>query len=282
VNASDSIGSRGHASQRCARPRGFTLIELLVVVSIIALLIALLLPSLKGAREQARQAVCRNNLRCIWTGILTYAYESRDRVPFMEDVNLTSVEADPFDANYPTTVGIVLQKYVNAGSWKCPSAITGFPRSAGPGGWKMTYTISAAGAIGQGVPFDSTPWGTGQPLDPIVSNYVNFDGRPIKYLSGRRHTPLNPGAPNHDEIGPWTFAFPIVADSVLGDTFLGNPKYPHFGTVEKRLDLQAARPMFEAQSGVGRRPSRLEIHAHGEKEFGIYLTRSPFPHQPGF
>ncbi len=260
---------------------GFTLIELLVVVAIIALLIALLLPSLRSAREQARQAVCRNNLRSIWTGILTYAYESRDRVPFMEDVNLNDPNAEPFDPAYPTTVGNVLLRYISPGSWKCPSAITGFPANAPRGAWRITYVFSSAGPVGAGVPFDDTPWGTGLPLDPIVSNYVNFDGRPIRYLSGRRHTPNNPGAPNHDEVGPWTFAFPIVADAVTGDPFLGNPKYPHRGTVEKRLDLQAARPLFETQSGTGRRPSRMELHAHGEKELAIYLTRSPFPHQPG-
>jgi prepilin-type N-terminal cleavage/methylation domain-containing protein/prepilin-type processing-associated H-X9-DG protein len=55
-----------------ARYVGFTLVELLVVISIIALLLSVLLPSLNKARANAKKLVCKSNLKQIGIGIEMY------------------------------------------------------------------------------------------------------------------------------------------------------------------------------------------------------------------
>lgn len=62
----------------CFRP-AFTLIELLVVVAIIAMLLSVLLPSLRSARESARRTLCGTNQRATLQGMQYYAREHREK-----------------------------------------------------------------------------------------------------------------------------------------------------------------------------------------------------------
>ncbi len=68
-------------ASRPTRLSAFTLIELLVVVAIIALLIAVLLPSLSRARAQAKLAVCASNMRQVGLAVHLYAEQSAGAIP---------------------------------------------------------------------------------------------------------------------------------------------------------------------------------------------------------
>lgn len=65
--------------------KGFTLIELLVVIAIIALLLAIVMPSLKIARERAMEILCENNIRQFGIGTNLYCNDYNGTFPNAED-----------------------------------------------------------------------------------------------------------------------------------------------------------------------------------------------------
>ena len=65
---------------------GFTLIELLVVIGIIAVLIGILLPVLKGVWQQAKTVQCASNQRQILHALMLYANENRGTLPIPLDL----------------------------------------------------------------------------------------------------------------------------------------------------------------------------------------------------
>src|SRR5512137_3187006 len=64
-----------------SRRTAFTLIELLVVIAIIALLLSILVPSLQQAREMARFAKCKTNMKSQGLAMSMYVIENQDWIP---------------------------------------------------------------------------------------------------------------------------------------------------------------------------------------------------------
>ncbi len=78
------------------RRAAFTLVELLVVIAIISILAALLLPSLKRAKDTAKSTVCMNNLKNLALAAHLYANDYNDQLPYA---------ATPVAAFYNTWIG---------------------------------------------------------------------------------------------------------------------------------------------------------------------------------
>lgn len=173
--------------------RAFTLIELLVVVSIIALLIAILLPVLGNMKESTQKTICATRLKSITDASFSFAADGKGRLPDLgpeiQKLNDSAKEFEPYlgDPNY---------------FW-CPNY--GFPLDwvyddfEAPGDQKFdfgyVYIANRSGPQEPPAPGfpDSGNWASPTSIDELTSDKeVDADRQesPVStYLSRYTHTP---------------------------------------------------------------------------------------------
>lgn len=111
------------------KKRGFTLIELLVVISIIALLISILLPSLGKAREAARQLKDSANQRSIIQGMVIWAGTHEESYPLpsrLDRSNTTIADVGVLKDNTGNIFSVmVYNQFVPPELLVCPAEVNG-------------------------------------------------------------------------------------------------------------------------------------------------------------
>lgn len=219
------------------RKKGFTLVELLVVIAVIALLMAILLPALSRAKEQAKRVLCGHDCKEIGIAVMAYVsdtdllpfYGGRDPTysgTFYDDTSSDESTIHPYvayrdDVRYP---GGKLVPHRLACLWErkyiedpkifyCPS--------------NMNATYKYASYIRPAGTNESSLWGTlwqaynqvmginqwvrtgfsYYPIDAGMNNYVNMTvvgDIPVPLYTARRYSSLSKTAPYLTD-GIWKF-----------------------------------------------------------------------------
>lgn len=133
------------------RSRAFTLVELLTVIAIIGVLAGILIPVVRHAREQSRQAACTANIRQYGVAASLYAQEHKGRLPY--PLNNTIAGSSPINnwagLLYPYVTGAGeatswnhIRQMLAPDSVGCPS---NDPTESGPSqpwfSYKMNYYL---------------------------------------------------------------------------------------------------------------------------------------------
>jgi len=178
----------------------FTLVELLVVVAIVALLLAMLLPSHRRVRVQARVVVAHADLRNICVALDAYAMDNRDRWPPTRSGCGTNV-------NYQLPVELAGDRYLP----RSPSRI---PQAHMPDVFDSTHTYKyrAPGPVWFNGSFFDFPDSTWRPRAKIwvPEDFPQCRDEEGRYFANRTGEPPSPATYAVWSVGPdpWSAKFP--------------------------------------------------------------------------
>jgi prepilin-type N-terminal cleavage/methylation domain-containing protein len=256
--------------------RGFTLIELLVVISIIALLIAILLPSLAKAKEQANRAVCAANIHGLIQSMVTYANSNENVFPctpgprsnnqyintptapsgYIVTQSAGSVVSDWFGSGNSPTIDdlgsptacmwlMVLMNYATPKSFICPSdpiATTPSQQYVTSGSTAAAYQPNfgvMSGTVGAGATTNTSGQG--------LSYSINYPWEISGGGKGNTGNPANAGPWWTDNIGSDQ---PVMSDMAPANT--ANPKvYPSGRQTLAQIDNNYGRYVYNSGNHAG-------------------------------
>lgn len=178
---------------------GFTLIELLVVIAIIAILAALLLPALSGAKERGRRTVCKSNQRQIVLTMLMYANDNEGNFP--DGLRDNGIEHFSFIHSNVFNY-FIAQGGMGTNSLSCPNKKDWYRREVGVG-YRLGYyylfghhteldTRDRLRDYGnQPAPWDSPKKSTDNPTWPMIADVIE-KGTVTPNVTSAPHGPYGP------------------------------------------------------------------------------------------
>ncbi len=224
--------------QKLHKQNGFTLIELLVVIAIIAVLMAILIPALKTAREQGKRAVCLNNLRQLTVGWIMYADDNDDKLCTAwvgmpgAWVDVAERGASEAEQRKAMESGVLFPFVKNVKLYKCPTGIRGE---------MVTYSIvdSMWGSSTPPLSFIETP----DELYIKKRSEIDRPGERLVFLDEGKW-PGSPWGVWHDR--PMWWDIPTVRHSNGTNwSFADGHSDYHKWTDNRTMDLALLRPPYE-------------------------------------
>ena len=162
-----------------------------MVIAIIAILAAMLLPTLAAAKEKARRATCRTALRQLGLAVHMYGNDNRDKLP-------TGVRDDGGEHTIwiGTNTFNSIRQYSGTNMSTCPSLARTFQYYEAPYGWVIGYSYNA----GHKTPWSGQPgpaWTSPQKLTDyslLTSPATSTSGRSPKAARAGSSRPIAPAA----------------------------------------------------------------------------------------